>query len=275
MAKQVNYYEVLGVPRSASREEIRSSYRHLAKEQHPDHPGGSQERFALLQEAHAVLSDPNRRKKHDEDLDLAYAADQLEGLDFSSLDDELASRRRQHQQESEEPGFGEKLRNRFRRKERPEEPPQRNRRRSDRERQRGRYVEREARWYEPHDFDPEPITWASGAITFVAAFLGFILIGQIGLWATGAANPGSLAGIQVIAPFLPVLYVLAGLVAAYFSYRAAGYVALALVFIAALVVGGQGGPQGFLQFTTLGIVLLLIVIYLGTRRDRAAREGRR
>lgn len=272
MAKQVNYYEVLGVPRSASREEIRSSYRRLAKEQHPDHPGGSQEQFALLQEANAVLSDPNRRKKHDEDLDLAYAEDQLQGIDFSSLEDELAARRQQH--ESEEPGFGEKLRERFRRKERPEEPP-RNRRRSDQERSRGRYVEREARWYEPHDFNPEPISWASGAIMFIAAFLGFILIGQIGLWATGAANPGSLAGIQIIAPFLPVLYVLAGLVAAYFSYRAAGYFALALVFIAALVVGGQGGPTGFLQFTTLGIVLLLVVIYFGTRRDRAAREGRR
>ena len=41
MADQINYYEVLGVPREASQAEIRNAYRNLAKERHPDHPGGS------------------------------------------------------------------------------------------------------------------------------------------------------------------------------------------------------------------------------------------
>jgi molecular chaperone DnaJ len=62
--------------------------------------------------------------------------------------------------------------------------------------------------------------------------------------------------------------------AAYFAYRAAGWVGLALVFVAALVVEGSGGPAGSLQFATVGIVLLLAVIYLGNRRNEAAR-GRR
>ena len=70
---------------------------------------------------------------------------------------------------------------------------------------------------------------------------------------------------------MPILYVLVGLVVAYFAFRSAGYAALALVFVAALVVGGQGEPEGLLQFATLGIVILLVVIWLGNRRARAAR----
>ncbi|MDQ3921603.1 MAG: J domain-containing protein, partial [Actinomycetota bacterium] len=62
MAEQINYYEVLGVPRNASHSEIREAYRRLAKERHPDRPGGSEVDFSRLQEANAVLSDPNRRR---------------------------------------------------------------------------------------------------------------------------------------------------------------------------------------------------------------------
>jgi molecular chaperone DnaJ len=71
---------------------------------------------------------------------------------------------------------------------------------------------------------------------------------------------------------MPILYTLVGLVVAYFAYRAAGYVAVGLVFLSALVIGGQGGPAGLLQFATLGIIILLVVIWLGNRRDRAARS---
>src|SRR5829696_7772637 len=117
MADQVNYYRVLGVSREASQEEIRGAYRMLAKERHPDHPSGSAEEFSLLQEAYAVLSDPNRRRTHDEALDLAHAADQLAGLDFGSLEDELAARRQEL--ESNGPPLGERLRGRFSRKEKP------------------------------------------------------------------------------------------------------------------------------------------------------------
>jgi molecular chaperone DnaJ len=264
MADQVNYYDVLGVPREASQEEIRNAYRRLAKDRHPDLAGGSTQEFSLLQEAHAVLSDPNRRRQHDEALDLAHAADQLAGLDFGSMEDELSARRQER--ESGGPGLGERLRGRFRRKEKPTG------RGSDDVRRRGRYEVREARWYEPHYFDPEPITWRTGAISFVAAFLAFIAAGQLGLWATGAENPGSLAFVTSLDAFLPILYTLIGLVVAYFAFRAAGYAGLALVFVAALVVGGQSSPAGLLQFATLGIIILLVVIWLGNRRDRAARS---
>src|ERR687898_858887 len=129
MSDQINYYEVLGVPRSASRSEIRNAYRRLAKERHPDHAGGSETEFSRLQEAHAVLSDPNRRSQHDQDLDLAHAADQLAG----------------------------------------------------------------------QDFDPEPVTWRTAIFSFVGAFLAFIVVGQIGLWATGANVPPGFASPWVLA----------------------------------------------------------------------------
>src|ERR687894_3043922 len=215
MADQIDYYRVLGVPRNASQSEIRNAYRTLAKQRHPDHAGGSETEFARLQEAHAVLSDPNRRRQHDEALDLAHAAYQLAGLDFGSMEDELAARRQER--ESGGPGLGERLRGRFGRKEKATGRG----RSSDDVRRRGRYEVRGARWYEPHYFDPEPVTWRTGAISFVAAFLAFIAAGQIGLWATGAAPAGALAGIGVLAPFLPLLYALVGLVTAYFAYRAA------------------------------------------------------
>jgi molecular chaperone DnaJ len=265
MADQVNYYEVLGVPREASEADIRGAYRRLAKERHPDHPSGSADEFSLLQEAHAVLSDPNRRRTHDEALDLAHAADQLAGLDFGSMEDELGARRQER--ESGGPGLGERLRGRFQRK---DKAPGGGRNRED-VRRRGRYEVREARWYEPHYFDPEPITWRTGAISFVAAFLAFIAAGQLGLWATGAVDAGALAFTDVLAPFLPILYTLVGLLVAYFAFRAAGYAALGLVFVAVLAIGAQGLPEGLLQFGTLGIILLLVAIWLGNRRDRTTR----
>jgi molecular chaperone DnaJ len=276
MADQINYYEVLGVSREASQTEIRNAYRNLAKERHPDHPGGSTEEFSRLQEANAVLSDPNRRRKHDEALDLAHAADQLAGLnfDFDAAEDELSAKRRER--EASGPSLGERLRSRFGRKEEdPYEELRREARGSERgseRRTRGRYDVSEARWYEPHRFDPDPVTLKSGAITFVAAFLAFIAVGQIGLWATGQFDPGPFAFLTVLAPFMPILYSLVGLVVAYFAFRAAGYAALALAFVAALVVGGQGGPENFLQFVTVGVIVLLVVVYLGNRRESAARR---
>src|SRR4028118_416006 len=71
MAKTTNHYEVLGVRREASQAEIRNAYRNLAKTLHPDHPGGSAEKFSRIQEANAVLSDPDRRRQHDQALALA------------------------------------------------------------------------------------------------------------------------------------------------------------------------------------------------------------
>lgn len=273
MADQIDYYKVLGVPRNASQSEIRNAYRTLAKQRHPDHVGGSETEFARLQEAHAVLSDPNRRRQHDEALDLAHAADQLAALnlDFGSLDDEVSQKRREREAESG-PSLGQRLRNRFRRGDSSESSGGRAEGQGGR---RERAPQRQARWYEPHDFDPDPVTLKTGALSFLGAFITFIVVGQIGLWATGSVDAGVLASVGPLAPFMPIVYIMAGLLAAYFAYRAAGWAGIALVFVAALVVGGSGGPEGLVRFATLGIILLLVVIYLGTRRQRTAWRDRR
>ena len=274
MADQIDYYKVLGVPRNASQSEIRNAYRTLAKRRHPDHAGGSEAEFARLQEANAVLSDPNRRRQHDEALDLAHAADQLAGLnlDFGSFEDEVSQKRRERESQSEAgPSLGHRLRDRFRRGDTSGSSGGRAEGRG----RRDRTPQRRARWYEPHDFDPEPITWKTGALSFVGAFIAFIVVGQIGLWASGMVNPGALASLGTLAPFMPILYTLVGLLAAYFAYRATGWAGIALVFVAALVVGGSGGPEGLVRFVTIGIIVLLAVIYLGTRRERAAWRDRR
>ena len=69
MAEKRDYYEVLGVDKSASAEEIRKAYRKVTKENHPDlHPGDKacEERFKEANEAYAVLSDDEKRKKYDQ-----------------------------------------------------------------------------------------------------------------------------------------------------------------------------------------------------------------
>src|SRR5579884_2118771 len=63
-----DYYKILGVNRSASEKEIKSAYRKLARKYHPDVNPDNKEaeaRFKEINEAHAVLSDPEKRKKYD------------------------------------------------------------------------------------------------------------------------------------------------------------------------------------------------------------------
>lgn len=68
MAPKRDYYEVLGVSRNCSQQEIKKAYRRLARECHPDvNPGDKQaeERFKEVAEAYAVLSDPAKRAQYD------------------------------------------------------------------------------------------------------------------------------------------------------------------------------------------------------------------
>jgi len=66
MAK--SYFTILGVTASASPDEIRSAYRRLAKEFHPDHYTGGNDPFLQIQEAYSVLGDRDRRSEYEKSL---------------------------------------------------------------------------------------------------------------------------------------------------------------------------------------------------------------
>jgi molecular chaperone DnaJ len=68
MATKRDYYEVLSVGRSASEQELKSAYRRLAVQHHPDkNPGApeAEDKFKEAAEAYAVLSDPEQRRRYD------------------------------------------------------------------------------------------------------------------------------------------------------------------------------------------------------------------
>src|SRR5437867_3590152 len=67
--KYKDYYETLGVPRTASDSDIKKAFRKLAREFHPDvakNKKQAEEKFKEINEAYEVLGDPAKRKKYDE-----------------------------------------------------------------------------------------------------------------------------------------------------------------------------------------------------------------
>ena len=67
MSRQPDYYRILGVKRNADSRVIRSAYRRLARQYHPDMAQGkrSSAQFLLIKEAYEVLSDPDKRREYD------------------------------------------------------------------------------------------------------------------------------------------------------------------------------------------------------------------
>src|SRR3979411_939847 len=73
-----DYYETLGIKKSASAEDIRKAFRKLARKYHPDVNSGdkaAEEKFKALSEANDVLSDPKKRKIYDQ---LGFYSDNID-----------------------------------------------------------------------------------------------------------------------------------------------------------------------------------------------------
>ena len=91
MADKRDYYEVLGVARTANDDEIKKAYRQLAKKYHPDmHPGDAEceAKFKEASEAYAILSDAEKRRQYDQFGHAAFenGGPGAGGFDFSGMD---------------------------------------------------------------------------------------------------------------------------------------------------------------------------------------------
>lgn len=85
-----DYYEVLGIGKGASDDEIKKAYRKLAKKYHPDANPGDKEaeaKFKEASEAYAILSDPDKRRQYDQFGHAAFDQGGAGGFDFTNMGD--------------------------------------------------------------------------------------------------------------------------------------------------------------------------------------------
>ena len=92
MAEKRDFYEVLGVPKTSSKDQIKDAYRKLALQYHPDRnkEPGAEEKFKEISEAYAVLSDEQKRQQYDTlghaNFDQRYSEEErFRGADFSDI----------------------------------------------------------------------------------------------------------------------------------------------------------------------------------------------
>jgi len=92
MATKRDYYEILGIDKKASTDDIKSSYRKLAMQYHPDKNKSpdAEERFKEISEAYAILSDQNKRQQYDQfghaGIDMRYSQEDIfRGVDFEDI----------------------------------------------------------------------------------------------------------------------------------------------------------------------------------------------
>lgn len=82
-----NYYEILGVDKKATKDDVKKAFRKLAQKHHPD-KGGDESKFKEITEAYSVLSDEKRRREYDnygQTFNGGGAANPFEGFDFSGF----------------------------------------------------------------------------------------------------------------------------------------------------------------------------------------------
>lgn len=92
MATKRDYYEILGVDKKAPVDEIKTAYRKLAMQYHPDKNKSpdAEEKFKEISEAYAVLSDQNKRQQYDQfghsGIDMRYSQEDIfRGVDFEDI----------------------------------------------------------------------------------------------------------------------------------------------------------------------------------------------
>lgn len=97
----IDYYSILGVPKTASEEDIKKAYRKLARKHHPDlnpNDADAHKTFQQINEANEVLSDPDKRKKYDQ-----YGKDWQHAEQF----EEARRQQQQYSQQYAQSGAGE------------------------------------------------------------------------------------------------------------------------------------------------------------------------
>ena len=93
-----NYYDILGVSKDSTTEEIKKVYRKLSKEHHPDR-GGDENRFKEISEAYTILGDKQKRTEYDNSLNNPFSGG---SFDPNDLFNSFFKQGRQRQQSGED-----------------------------------------------------------------------------------------------------------------------------------------------------------------------------